>query len=73
MLTIEYAKNPIWVNEENTIINLIVKFYEMTDELPFTANPNDYEPYSKELFDNAVAGVYGEVKPYIPPTPNQTA
>jgi hypothetical protein len=67
MLTIEYAKNPVYVTEQNDEIDLIVKFIEIADELPFTATPFDIEPYGVELYNNAVAGQYGEVAPYVPP------
>jgi hypothetical protein len=67
MLTIEYAKNPVWNNPEHDAIFLIVKFVEMADELPFTATPYDVEPYGVELYNNAVAGEYGEIAPYVPP------
>jgi len=69
MLTIEYAKDPKSVNAENTQIDLIVKFIEIDDELPFTATPFDVEPYGVELYNNAIAGQYGEVAPYVPPPP----
>ena len=73
MLTIQYAKNPSWNNEEHTAINLTVKFEEISEELPFLATSYDPMPYGVELFNNAVAGEYGEVAPYIPiPTDQPT-
>lgn len=67
MLTIEYAKDCVWNNEQNTAINMVVKFEEMADELPFLATPNDPMPYGVELFNNAVLGDYGSIAPYVPP------
>lgn len=67
MLTIEYAKDPVFANKENDAINLIVKFVEISDEMPFTATPYDTEPYGVELFSNSIAGDYGTISPYIPP------
>ena len=67
MLTIEYAKNCVWTNEEHTAINMIVKFVEIPEELPFLATPYDPMPYGVELFNNAVAGDYGPIAPYVPP------
>jgi len=67
MLTIEYAKDPVWNDAQHTAINLIVKFEEMADELPFLATPYDPMPYGVELFNNAVAGDYGTIAPYVPP------
>ena len=69
MLTIEYAKNPVWLNAQNNEIDLIVKFVEIVDELPFTATSFDPEPYGVELYNNAVAGQYGNIAPYVPPPP----
>jgi len=73
MLTIEYAKNPIWNDEKNTAIFLMVKFEEFIEELPFTANPFDPMPYGVELFNNAVNGDYGVIKPYVKPVILNTA
>ena len=67
MLTIQSAKDPTWANEEHTSINLIVKFEEFGDEVPFTATPYDPMPYGVELFNNGVAGDYGTITPYTPP------
>jgi len=67
MLTIQYAKDPIWNNSVNTAILLTVKFEEFTDEMPFTATPYDDMSYGVELFNNAVAGDYGTIAPYYSP------
>lgn len=67
------VKNPVWANAEHTIINCEVDFGHLDDEfVPFTANPNDAMSYSKEIFDECVAGKYGEIGEYVPyiPTAN---
>jgi hypothetical protein len=69
MLTVQYAKNPVYLNEEKTFINLIVKFEEFAEEMPFGASSNDPEPHGVDLYNRAVAGEFGEVAPYVPPTP----
>ena len=69
MLTIKYAKDPIWNDENHNSIHLTVKFEEMNEELPFTATPYDVMHYGVELFNNAKEGKYGEIAPYIPFTP----
>lgn len=69
MLTIQYAKDPVFVTADGNEIDLIVKFVEISDELPFTATPFDSEPYGVELFNNAIAGDYGNIAPYVPPPP----
>lgn len=64
------VKNPKWANVEHTAIDCEVIFNHFPDEwLPFTANPDDVMPYSKEIFDECVAGKYGEVAEYVPPPP----
>jgi hypothetical protein len=70
MLTIQYAKDPIYADAEGTTIQLTVKFEEMDDEIPFGATPWDTEPYGVELHNNAVAGIYGPIAPYVPPPSN---
>lgn len=73
MLTIEYAKNPAYSDADGQTIDLIVKFYEMTSEMPFGATSFDPMPYGVELYNNALAGMYGPIAPYVPlgPAPDQ--
>ena len=70
MLTIEYAKNPVYASEDGQTISLIVKFYELSEEIPFGATPFDPMPYGVELYNNAIALVYGPIAPHTP-APNQ--
>jgi hypothetical protein len=67
MLTIQYAKDPIYSSADNSTIDLIVKFYEFTEEMGFGATPFDPMPYGVELYNNAVAGLYGPIAPFVPP------
>lgn len=67
MFTLQYAKNPIWNDEQGNQILLTVKWEEFAEEMPFTATPYDTESWGRELFANAKNGNYGEVKPYEPP------
>jgi hypothetical protein len=70
MLTIQYAKDPVWSTpEQNNAIHLIVKFEEFNEELPFVAASYDPMPYGVQLFNNAIAGEYGSIAPYVVPTP----
>jgi len=71
MLTIEYANNPVYDNAEGTGISLMVKFEEFAEVLPFGATPYDPMPYGVELYNNALAGMYGPIAPYVPPEPPQ--
>lgn len=65
------VKNPVWANEEHTEINCDVDFNDLSEQfVPFTANPTDpYNSASKQIFDECVAGKYGEIGEYIPPPP----
>lgn len=69
MLTVDYARDPVYSDEHHNTIALIVKFYEMDEELPFGATPFDPMPYGRELYYNAQEGKYGPVGPYVPPPP----
>lgn len=56
-------RNPKWVNAEHTFITCEVNFIHVGFEewTPFMADPNDYMPYSKMIFDRCAAGEYGPV------------
>ena len=71
MFTLQYAKNPVYENAEETAINLIVKWEEFSEEMPFCAMPTDPEPHGVDLYNRAKAGEFGEVAPYIPVPENQ--
>lgn len=66
-MKLEYAKNPVWVNAEQTMIDLVVKWAHFNEEIPFTANQNDKEAHGRLLFSAAAANKFGEVAAYIPP------
>ena len=69
MLTIEYAKNPKYAAEDQETINLQVKFYEFDKEVSFGATSFDLMPHGIELYNNAIAGVYGPIALFVPPEP----
>jgi hypothetical protein len=71
MLTIQYAKNPTYSSEDGQVINLTVKFEEFAEEMGFGATPFDPMPYGVELYNNAKAGLYGTIAPYVPPPVEQ--
>jgi hypothetical protein len=68
-MQIESAQNPRYVTEDNLAIDLMVKFAEFADPLPFTAVPDDCEPWGRDLFNRAVAGEFGTVAPWVKPAP----
>jgi hypothetical protein len=65
MFTLEYAKDPVYLNDQGTFINLTVKFAEFDTEMPFGATPDDYHEHGREIFERAKAGEFGEVAPYV--------
>lgn len=67
MFTLQYAKDPIWNNEEQTSIILTVKWEEFQEEMPFGATSYDSEEYGRDLYNRAKAGEFGEVAPYVAP------
>jgi hypothetical protein len=42
---------------------------EFAEELPFTATPYDDVSHGKLLYQNAIAGQYGDIAEYIAPIP----
>ncbi len=56
-----YAKNPRWANRGQSRIDLQVRFEEIAEELPFTAEPNDVEAHGRDIYARAVSGEFGEV------------
>ena len=65
-MKIEYFKKPVWANAEHTSINMLVKFEEFTEELPFNACSTDCEAHGVELFNRALASEVGEILPFVP-------
>lgn len=61
--------NPRWVNAEKTAINCQITTSQFgTEILPFTANQNDVEAHGRAIFADLVAGKYGLIAEYIPPS-----
>lgn len=67
MLTLEYAKDPVYGDDTGNSIEIIVKWEEFPEEMPFGATPYDPESYGRDLFYRAQAGEFGPVAPYVPP------
>lgn len=69
----EYAKNPRWANAERSVIELIVKFEHLGEEVPFSAAYDDEEAHGVALFNAANQGRFGEIEQYVPPTEMELA
>jgi hypothetical protein len=70
-LTIVSVTNPQWANEEHTAINVIARFAEIDEDLPFTATPTDIEPHGREIFERTSTGEFGLIDAYVPPSDEQ--
>jgi hypothetical protein len=76
MLTVKSASQPKYITPDNLVIELQVLFKEFGDTvLPFGAMASDVEQHGRDLHARALAGEFGEIAPYVPPTqtpaPNQ--
>lgn len=58
----------IWADEDSTAINMVVQFEHLPDPVEFTARADDLEVHGQALFAQAVAGEFGEIEDYVPPT-----
>ena len=66
-MQLEYAKNPVWANAEQTVIDLTIKWDAIDEELPFSASLNDPEAHGRAIYEAATAGQYGVVAEYATP------
>jgi hypothetical protein len=67
MMKFSQVTNQQWANAEQTLIDCIVKFDNIGEPVPFTANPNDTEAHGREIFARCAAGEFGDVAAYVPP------
>lgn len=70
-LNLKYANNPKWVDQAHTSIDLTVRFEEIDEDLPFHATPNDTEEHGRDIYTRAVAGEFGVIAEWTPPTTEQ--
>jgi hypothetical protein len=68
-----YANNPKWINRSQTYIDLTVRFEEINEDLPFTANSNDVEAHGRDIYARAAAGEFGAVAPFNVTPPSNDA
>lgn len=68
MFTLEYANTPVYGNAEGTNIQLVVKWEEFNEEMPFGATSYDSMPHGVDLYNRALAGEFGPIAPYVAPS-----
>ena len=67
-ITYSSARNPVWVNAEQTMMNLEVNFdHEAEEWLEFTAVASGDLPHTHDLYARAVAGDFGAIAAYVEP------
>ena len=71
MFTLEYAKNPFYQTQDQSCIQITVKWAEFNEEMPFGAMATDVEAHGIDLYNRIIAGEFGEIGPYVPPEPTQ--
>lgn len=67
------ARELAWVDATQTRVNMVVQFAHLHEGVPYTAASDDPEEHGRDLFDRAVAGEFGEIVEYVPPTPLEIA
>ena len=72
MLTLQYAKDPFFQTEDKSCIHITVKWEEFNEEMPFGAMATDMYDHGKDVYFRAIAGEFGEVKPYTNQAPNKS-
>ena len=70
-MKIKSVKKPKWANNEKTLIDVTITVEGMDGEFPFTANLDDTLEHGRELFQKCVAGNYGKIEDYTPPSDEQ--
>lgn len=61
------VRDPFWADAQHTSINCKLRISAFSEELPFTANPNDIEAHGREIFCRCVNGEFGEIQAYSRP------
>lgn len=70
MLTIEYVKDLKWVNAEHSMFSCVVKYGEFNEEHPSAINATDPYEHIHTIWENGIAGIYGEILEYVEPINN---
>jgi hypothetical protein len=60
------VSNPIWANQEHTIVNCTLTDKITGQQFEFSASPLDPEPYGRQIYENCINGIYGPISPYVP-------
>jgi len=71
--TVVSVSNPKWDNAEHTMLTADVLFQELEalGPIPFTSTDNADTAHGVVVWQKAIAGEYGPIADYVPPTPEQ--
>jgi hypothetical protein len=64
-MKIKSITQPVYSKPDNSTVNCMIEL-EDGRILPFTASPDDVEPYGREIHALLVAGECGPISPYVP-------
>jgi hypothetical protein len=67
MLTAEGVRSPRFVTADGSKIDCFVKFKELAEEVPFTADANDSHGHGRDIHAGIMAGKAGPIAPYVQP------
>uniref|UniRef100_UPI00398C2C9F tail fiber assembly protein n=1 Tax=Enterobacter quasiroggenkampii TaxID=2497436 RepID=UPI00398C2C9F len=72
MMKFNSIYNPVWADSAHSAINVTID----TDEygaMPFTAKSNDTEDYGVMIYQECIAGVFGNIAEYVAPIVDNVA
>lgn len=67
MLKLVEAKNPKFSSADRTTIDMECT-WNIGGPWPFTASVSDTEAHGRDIYARALAGEFGPVAPYVPPS-----
>lgn len=73
MFEVINAENPRFVESDQSVIVLNVQFSHLPAPVEFAASMHDIEVHGREIYVRALAGEFGLVAEYVPPTPAEIA
>jgi hypothetical protein len=69
MMDYTNVTNPVYASADKSQIHCMVQFVGFASPLPFSAMANDSTEHGPQIYADLVAGKYGSIGPYVPPSP----
>lgn len=66
-LTLQTVTTPRYANAAGTRIDCVIRWQEIAEDLPFTADQDDREAHGRAIFNAIKAGTFGPIAAYVPP------